>query len=239
MTGETTQPPAAGGPPSDPVAAAQAVTPSPDSSSGAMAAAGAVIAQNAPWSKGVSWVMILIQGIVLIVVGVLLVFATNVTAHTVLQILGLVLLARALIVLYRLIRGQVPQGRLAVSSFEAGVNATTGLLVLIGTLFVPNTPEATTALAAVLGVGFFLFGAVALLAAWIGREPGERLPIGRMILGAAAVVVGLLLAFNATKGFDSVRGTFVLLGWLLLLVGIGLIGYSLMLRSNDARESDA
>jgi hypothetical protein len=226
MTGETIQPPTPG-----------AAT--PDTSSGAIAAAQNLALQNAPWSKGVSWVMILGQGIVLVVVGLLLALVTNVTAHTVLQILGLVLLARAVVVIYRLVRGQVAPARLVLSSFEAGVNATTGLLVLFGTLFVPNTPEATTALAAVLGIGFILFGGVAILAAWLGGQPGERLPYGRMILGAVGVVVGVLLAFNATRGFDSVRTAFALLGWLMLLAGIGLIGYSLMLRSSQTQESDA
>jgi uncharacterized membrane protein HdeD (DUF308 family) len=145
---------------------------------------------------------------------------------------------RAVIVVYRLVRGQVPAGRLAVTSFEGGVNATTGLLVLFGTLFVPNTDASTTALAAVLGIGFLLFGAVDLLAAWVGREPGERLPLARTILGAAGVVVGILLAWNATQGIDAVRGAFVVLGWLLVLAGIGLAGYSLMLRSSNAQESD-
>ena len=44
--------------------------------------------------------------------------------------------------------------------------------------------------------------------------------------------------YNATQGIDAVRGAFVVLGWLLVLAGLGLGGYSLMLRSSNAQESD-
>jgi hypothetical protein len=214
MTGETT-------PPSTSAPSSQ------DASGGAMASAQSLALQNAPWSRTASWPMILAQAIVLGIVGIVLILAPESASHTVLEILGLLLFARACLVVYRIARGRVAPDRLALSAFEAGVNGTVGLLVVVGALLVPASAQATTALAVVLGVGFILFGAVSLLAPLIRRQPGESLPIARLLLAAAAVVVGILLVVNGTRGFDSVRGTFVLLGWILLIVGIALGAYSI------------
>jgi hypothetical protein len=214
MTGETT-------PPSAPDPSSQ------DASGGAMASAQSLALQNAPWSSTASWPMILAQAIVLGIVGIVLILAPESASHTVLEILGLLLFARACLVVYRIARGQVAPDRLALSAFEAGVNGTVGLLVVVGALLVPASAQATTALAVVLGVGFILFGAVSLLAPLIRRQPGESLPIARLLLAAAAVVVGILLVVNGTRGFDSVRGTFVLLGWILFIVGIALGAYGI------------
>jgi hypothetical protein len=247
MTGETTKPDP-GTPSPDQVAAAQAALtqaatePSPappptapaptsqDASAGTVASATAaaqnLALQNAPWSRTASWPVILVQAVVLGIVGVVLILAPESASHTVLEILGLLLFARACFVIYRIFRGQVAPDRVALTAFEAGVNATVGLLVVIGALLVPASAQATTALAVILGVGFLLFGAVSILGALLRRQPGQDLPIARLLLAGAAVLVGILLVLNGSRGFDSVRGTFVLLGWILLFVGIALGAYS-------------
>jgi uncharacterized membrane protein HdeD (DUF308 family) len=236
MTGETIQPPNPQPIPEGPAATVPAST-ATEASGGAMATAEAVIAQNAPWSRSASWPVLLIQAIVLGIVGLFLILAPDTASHTVLEILGLLLFARALVVVYRIVRGQVAPDRVALSAFEAGVNGTVGLLVVIGALLVPPTNEATTALAVVLGVGFIMFGAVSILAALVRRQPGEDLPIARLLLSAAAVVVGILLVVNGTRGFDSVRGSFVLLGWVLLAAGIALGAYAVfVVRTRGSTE---
>jgi hypothetical protein len=108
-----------------------------------------------------------------------------------------------------------------------------GLIVVIGSLIVDDRDVATVAMAVVLGIGLVLYGLSAAFAAVVGREPGERFPVVALIISAAAVVVGLLLVVNGRNGIESLRGTFALLGILLLVAGLALVGYSLMLRSRD------
>lgn len=201
-----------------------------------MAAAKGLMDKGAPWKAGMRWQVVLIEGIVLIAAGALIWLAPGFGARAVLQVVGVLLLVTAALSTWRLLRDQVPVPRIAFMAFRAGVGLAVGLIVVIGSLISDDADVATVALAVVLGIGLILYGLAAIAGALLRREPGAGFPVVALIIAALTLVVGVLLVLNGRSGIDSLRGTFVLLGIILLVAGLALSGYALMLRSRDQVE---
>jgi len=121
--------------------------------------------------------------------------------------------------------------RLATVAFRAGVGVTVGLITVIGAFIGEDRNAGTVALAVILGVGLILYGLVALISTFARREPGSGIPVVALIISALTVIVGLMLVINARNGIDSLQSTFTWLGILMLLAGLGFLGYGFMLRS--------
>jgi uncharacterized membrane protein HdeD (DUF308 family) len=201
----------------------------------ALAVARDLVDKGAPWKAGVTWPVVMAEGVVLAVAGLLVWLAPGFGARTVLQVLGIILLATALLSAWRLLRDQVPPRRIMTVAFRAGVGMTVGLIVVVGSLLAQNSDVATVAIAVILGVGFVLYGLAAIVTAVLRREPGEGMPIAALVIAGLTVVAGLLLVFNG-RDIDSLKSSFTLLGILLLIVGLGIGGYAWMLRSRDRAE---
>ena len=202
----------------------------------ALAAAKGLVDKGAPWKAGMKWPVVMAEGIVLAVAGLLVWLAPGFGARAVLEVLGIILLATAALSAWRLLRDQVAPGRIATVAFRAGVGLSVGLIVVIGSLIAQDTDVATVAIAIILGIGLILYGLAAVAAALIRREKGSRFPVVSLVIAGLTVVVGLLLVLNGRGGIDSLKGTFTLLGILLLVVGLALAGYAWMLRSRDQAE---
>ncbi len=230
-TGPTTAPAA---PPAVP--AAGQVTSSPEEE--ILSGAARMVDQNAPWKKGARWEMVLIQGIVLGVVGLIIWLAPGFGTAAILQLVALLLLVSAGMSVWRLARHRVAPARVATVAFRAGVGASVGLLTLLGAFIVEDRNVGTVALAIILGVGLVLYGLSALVTTVVGREKGSGLPVIAIIVAALTIVVGILLIVNGRNGIESLQGTFVLLGILIALAGLGFIGYAFMLRSSQATAPD-
>jgi uncharacterized membrane protein HdeD (DUF308 family) len=202
---------------------------------GAAQAAGGL----APWKKGARWEVVITQGIVLAVAGLIIWLAPGFGASAALQLIALLLLAMALLSTWRILRGQVAPQRMATVAFRAGVGVTVGLITVIGAFIVEDRNVGTVALAIILGVGLVLYGLVALVTTFARREPGSGIPVVALIISALTVIVGLMLIINGRNGIDSLQSTFTLLGILMLLAGLGFLGYGWMLRSAQMPPGEA
>ena len=136
---------------------------------GAAQAAGSL----APWKKGARWEVVVAQGIILGIAGLIIWLAPGFGASAALQLIALLILAMALLSTWRIVRGQVAPQRMATVAFRAGVGVTVGLITVIGSLIVEDRNAGTVAVAIILGVGLILYGLVAILAAFARREPGS------------------------------------------------------------------
>lgn len=190
------------------------------------------VADNAPWRKGARWEVIVAQGAILAIVGLVVWLAPGFGAAAVLQLLAVLLLAMALLSVWRLMRGQVAPARVATIAFRAGVGVSIGLVTVIGSLIVDDRNVGTVALAIILGIGLVLYGVIAAVSAIARREGG--IPIVALVISGVTVVVGIMLVINGRNGIDALEGTFVVLGILLLVVGAILVGYGLMIRNAQA-----
>ncbi|MFN8521123.1 MAG: hypothetical protein U0667_17435 [Chloroflexota bacterium] len=185
----------------------------------------------APWKKGARWEVVVTQGVILGVAGLIIWLAPGFGASAALQLIAVLLLAMALLSTWRILRGAVAPQRMATVAFRAGVGVTVGIITVLGAFIVEDRNIGTVALAIVLGVGLVLYGVVALLTTFARREPGSGIPVVALIIAALTVIVGLMLVINGRNGIDSLQSTFTLLGILMLLAGLGFLGYGWMLRS--------
>jgi uncharacterized membrane protein HdeD (DUF308 family) len=221
--------------PSAPASAPSGSATADDPIMGAAQAAGGL----APWKKGARWEVVIAQGVVLAIAGLIIWLAPGFGASAALQLIALLLLAMALLSTWRILRGQVAPQRMAPVAFRAGVGVTVGLITVIGAFIVEDRNVGTVALAIILGVGLVLYGLVALVSTFARREPGSGIPVVALIVSALTVIVGLMLIINGRNGIDSLQSTFTLLGILMLLAGLGFLGYGWMLRSAQMQPGEA
>jgi len=218
----------------DPVPAPTS-TPAPPQQDKATAIASSAVDKGAPWKRGTAWWVVLTEGVVGLVVGVLLLL-TDLGTSLAIDLLGLLLLINSLLAVYQLFRGQIAPAHVALVSFRSGAGVTTGILVLIGSWAIGSTDQVTRALAVILGVGLFIFGLVGLVSGVLQRRAGQGLPVAALIVAAGCLLVGLLLTLNGIAGYDQVKGTFKVLGLLLIVAGGALAVYGYMLKTRQASD---
>jgi uncharacterized membrane protein HdeD (DUF308 family) len=200
---------------------------------GVSAVAEDLIARGAPWDARTSWTIVLVEGIVAAVIGLLFIFKPLGGSSTTLQIVGLVLLAGSLITAFQLWRHHLRPEIEQLASFRSGSGVTVGLVVIVATLFVPVTDSVVAALAVVVGVGFFIFGISGIGMSFVRMQLDAPLPLFTLVANAVLALAGLLLVLAGARGADSVDGIFNWLGVLLIAAGLALAGYAYMLRQQD------
>jgi uncharacterized membrane protein HdeD (DUF308 family) len=192
-----------------------------------------LIDRGAPWSASTSWTIVMVEGVSAVVVGILFILQPLGGSSTVLQLVGIALLLGALITAFQLWRQRVRPDLRELAAFRAGSGVTVGLSVFVATFFTDVTDAVTAALAVVVGIGFFVFGAIGIAASFVRRQSDEVLPIITLVLNAVLAAAGLILTFAGAGGSGAVDGIFVLLGLLLAAAGAGLVGYAVMLRRQE------
>lgn len=231
-------------PPPDPVAPAQRSPTQP----AATGTAGASVAKTnvdratalteefldrgAPWSANTSWRIVLGEGIVAVIVG-LIVLLQPLGVSTTLQIVGFALLVGALLTAFQIWRGRIEPGREVLAAFRSGSGVTVGLVVIVATFFTAVTDTVTASLAVIVGVGFIVFGLAGIAGSFIGRREIEPLPAAVLIANATLVVAGIVLMLSGAAGSTTVGSVFNLLGVAFIVAGLGLAGYGYMLRQQE------
>jgi hypothetical protein len=189
--------------------------------------------RGAPWSASTSWTIVMGEGVVAVVAGILFVLQPLGGSSTVLQLVGIALLLGALITAFQLWREHIRPDLRELAAVRAGSGVTVGLSVIVATFFTDVTDAVTAALAVVVGIGFFVFGATGIAASLVRRQTDEVLPLITLVLNAVLTAVGVILTFAGAGGSGAVDGIFVLLGLLLAAAGAGLIGYAVLLRREE------
>jgi uncharacterized membrane protein HdeD (DUF308 family) len=217
---------------------AQAPTPSNTSGTRASVEQASVVAEDliergAPWSPRTSWTIVLIEGIVVGVAGLLFLFKPLGGTSTTLQLAGVILLAASLITAFRLWRHHVRPDLEQLAAFRSGSGLTVGLVVVVATFLTAVTPEVSAALAVVVGIGFIVYGVTGIAVSFVRSQHDAPLPMATLILNAIVALAGLVLMFSGAAGSDSVSGIFNLLGIGLIVAGLGLAGYSYLLRQQE------
>ena len=193
-----------------------------------------LIDRGAPWSPRTSWPIVLTNGIVVAIVGLLFIFQPLGGSSTTLQLVGLILLGGSLITSFQLWRHQLRPDLEQLAAFRAGSGVTVGLVVIVATFFTDVTDAVTASLAVVVGIGFVVFGLIGITSSLIRRQMDAPLPLASLIANAVLALAGMVLVFAGAAGADTVDGIFNLLGVLLVAAGLALAGYSYLLRQQDA-----
>jgi len=172
-----------------------------------------------------NWWILALQGLFLIVLGLLAVFSPQFKLNSLVQFLGLVfLLFGALLSVWgwRALRSKKGNGILL---FLGSSELALGILILI----YPNS--ATDIFAYIIG-GWAVF--MGLTQFFVGRRnSGNRLIF--YLNGLISVIFGLLIIFNP---FNSSNALTYLVGFYSLLLGVFIIYYSFKFRSYKRVETD-
>lgn len=193
-----------------------------------------LIDRGAPWSSRTSWTIVLTEGVVAAIVGLIFLVKPLGGSSTTLQLVGLILLGGALITTFQLWRHHMRPEIEQLASFRAGSGVTVGLVVVVATFFTAVTEAVTAALAVVVGIGFIIFGLTGIAASFVRKAADAPLPLVNLILNAVLALAGAVLMLAGAASSDAVDGIFNLLGVLLIAVGLGLAGYAYLLHQQDA-----
>lgn len=192
-----------------------------------------LIERGAPWSPQTSWTIVLVEGIVAAVLGLLFLFKPLGGSATTLQLVGLVLLLGALITAFQLWRQTLRPEIENLAAFRTGSGVTVGLVTIVATFFTAVTDAVTATLAVVVGIGFLVFGLAGIAASFVRRDGDAPLPLVGLVVNAALALAGVVLMIAGAAGSNAVNSIFTLLGILLIVTGLGLGGYSYLLRQQD------
>ena len=189
--------------------------------------------RGAPWSSSTTWTIVMVEGIVAVVLGLIFIVQPLGGTSTVLQLVGVALLVGALLSAFQVWRQHIRPDLEVLAAFRSGSGVTVGLSVVVATFFTEVSDTVTAALAVIVGIGFFVFGLSGIAASFVRRKDDAPLPVVTLILNAVLAAAGVVLTFSGAGGSSAVDGIFVLLGVLLVIGGVGLAGYAYMLRQRE------
>jgi uncharacterized membrane protein HdeD (DUF308 family) len=192
-----------------------------------------LIDRGAPWSARTTWTIVLAEAIVAGILGLIFLFKPLGGSSTTLQLVGIVLLVGALISAFQLWRHMVRPDLETLAAFRAGSGVTVGLVVIVATFLTAVTDAVSAALAVVVGIGFIVFGLTGVATSFVRRQSAAPLPAIALIVNAGLALAGVVLMLAGAAGPSAVSGIFNLLGILLIVAGLGLGGYSYLLRQQE------
>jgi len=195
-----------------------------------------LIDRGAPWGSNTSWTIVLVEGIVVALIGLLFIFKPLGGSSTTLQLTGLILLGGSLVTFFQLWRHTYRPDLEVLASFRAGSGVTVGLIVVVATFLTEVSDTVSATLSVVVGIGFVIFGLVGIGSSLVRRDMKAPLPLASLVLNAVLALAGVVLVFAGAAGADSVDKWFSWLGVLLIASGLALVGYSYMLRQEDSER---
>ena len=204
---------------------------------GVSAMAEDLIARGAPWDSRTSWTIVLVEGIVAALMGLVFIFSPLGGSSTTLQLVGLILLAGSLVTLFQLWRHTYDPELELLAAFRSGSGVTVGSVVIVATFLTEVTDAVVASLAVVVGIGFVVFGLVGIAGSLVRRRVDAPLPLAALVMNAVLALAGLLLLFAGAAGSDAVDGLFNLLGVLLIAAGLSLCGYAYMTYQREAQSA--
>jgi uncharacterized membrane protein HdeD (DUF308 family) len=193
-----------------------------------------LIVRGAPWGSRTSWRIVLVEGIVAAIVGLIFLLKPLGGSSTTLQLVGLILLGGSLITVLELWRHDIRDDLEKLAAFRAGSGVTVGLVVVVATFFTAVTDAVSAAMAVVVGIGFVVFGLTGIAASFVRRSDDAPLPLATLVLNAVLAFAGLVLLFAGAGGAEAVDWVFNILGILLIAAGLGLAGYAYLLYQQEA-----
>jgi uncharacterized membrane protein HdeD (DUF308 family) len=185
-----------------------------------------MLSQVRPWRQGMAWWIVLIEGLIVLGIGIYVLTQAAAGAQIV------VLLAAFLLItsVERAINGfreRIPPAILAERMLRSGIGLTVGLIIVLNNWQNFMTP---TAAVVILSLGWLLTGAVGIWE-WVTAREEMGFGLGALIMPAISTLFGLLML-----GSRLALGGFVLqwVGILAVVAGIALLGYSFWLYRQGA-----
>lgn len=190
--------------------------------------------QAKPWSRGVAWWVVLVEGVIAFAIGLFFVFAPEQAGVLAVQFVGLYLLVVGALTVFRGLRGRGALGRdLQIMSGTVGI--TVGLLTALPPLFwnLMGNTVAINALIYILATGLVLEGVIGVVAAIALSNDGIRW--AQVAAAVLFLLIGALLFYQV-----ATQGNYTLwIGVAMLVGGAGLAVYGFLIRRRAATATIA
>lgn len=185
---------------------------------------------GAPWRRGISWVLVLIEGAIILGIGLFLVFKPGAAQNTIRGLVGGFLVFNSVLGLLSGLRGEASQSPMAPYRLvRGGIGLVVGLIVVLQPVFEYVDANASRT---ILGVGLILWGAFGLLATFATlRDEGMRW--SNVILSGIAIAFAIMIFATDKNDHSFVRP----IGVVALLIGAILLVYGYVLRQNSLAEN--
>lgn len=185
----------------------------------------------APWRPNLPWWIVLVEGIIIGGMGLLLVVNPATSSINVAIGFTVVLVVIGLLQLWAVIRNKVSERLDGIIAARGAVAVYAGLSILLMIFYDLLALEVGRVL---FGLAATVFGILGLLALFGG---GGKYLRGLLIDSAFFLVAGLLVLYAQWKGGEFITKGTTWLGWLSLLIGLGLIGFAFWRRQQGKKDS--
>jgi uncharacterized membrane protein HdeD (DUF308 family) len=174
----------------------------------------------APWRKGVAWWLVVLEGLILLGVGLYMLIAEESTEVLLGVVLSATLAVMGLLELISGLRSREIEGKVARwTVFQGAVGLVVGAVVfglLVGDSLSSGAGRT------ILGIGCLVFGLLGIYRYFLQRH--RKLPRSGIIMGLFFFVVGLFLVL-AVAGIDTVDTSLLVISIVLVVGGVALIGW--------------
>lgn len=187
----------------------------------------------APWQSGLSWWVILIEGVALAIVGLLIVLDPEKANIRIGLVLSLILFIAGLLQSWALFRNRAPEPVDGIVGARATLGIFSGLIILW--LFVSDLLTAEVGLL-ILGLGSLFYGLLGLFVVFntVGSQRMAAFLELIFFTGFGAVVL-----YTRYAGATVVSTGITIIGWLGIIMGAVLIVYSFIRRGQENTEEQA
>ena len=191
-------------------------------------------AAYAPWKSSTAWWVILIQGIVLAVIGVVILLDRSSAVNIILIGGSIYLLISSIIRGLGIIRRSEARKGTPLALIRVGVGLAVSLIVLVLVLVLDRNDISNVRLmAGILGFGLAIEGVLSLIRVVFFRDEGQKLRIAAILGAAMSLVLGILIFLMIGNA-----AIIDLIAWITLIGGIAVFVLAI-LRYNKLKESSA
>lgn len=187
----------------------------------------------APWSAGLSWWVILIEGIALAVIGLLIVLDPDKANIRIGLLLSFGLFIAGLLQSWALFRNRAPESVDGIVGARAALGIFSGLLVLW--LFMGNLLTAAVGLL-VLGLGSLAYGLLGIFLMLNTRGSQRTAAFLEMIF---FTLFGVIVLYTRWAGATALSTGVTAIGWLGIITGVILTIYAFMRRGREEEMEEA
>jgi len=184
-----------------------------------------------PWSRGIAWWVVLIEGIVLVVLGLFMFFATTKTYAIIGWMIGSIILISGLLSLFASLRLPSATPRKKWTRIHGIVGIVTGLVVIVLLLLDVFLKDLGLIL---LGVGCLVYGGVGVY--MIINKDDDGLKWGPILSTLLYLLLGVFVLFQAFN-IGALKTTIDIINMIILVAGFALILWAFVLKRESNKES--
>ena len=185
----------------------------------------------APWRTNLPWWVVLIEGVVMGIVGILVLLDPQQTSVNVALFLTIVLIISGVLQLWSALRDKVAPGAESLVTARGSIALFSGIVIWILLYMNALTPDVGRI---IFGLGSLTYGLLGIGVVF-NTDGNQRRTT--MIESIFFTIIGLLMVYVLFAGPDAIVVATRIVGWAALLAGLALIGLAFV-RWRDKKQAE-